>query len=476
MGGRRKENIKSTEMGGGGEGLVVDVVDYKVGEENVSSRRLGFQQLVELDLQAPDPRFIGGHSAFEVWRNNEQQMTEELKEELSRAFKLMQDSYLDVEGNPVRGVYIGRAFWVPGDPNPNGPRTADIRDKNVFMKMVERFWRFAIEHRYDQAVEGFEEDPDVALIVHPFINAGDYRPSYGRKELGEIRLPWSGGYIVCETKPNEGVRVRILANYGPDEVVKEFPSDDYLIDLDDQTIKKKVIRPKFWTLLPKPNSQVYEKTEIDPRFREQQTLTDVEILAIAEATTAAFENNPNTRIEFIMQPEGPVFTEIAPWENWDNLDLLRFKPGEVIESKVVRIEAEEDVEKITEETGIVYFAPEAHRRRTTDLFSMVARRIEEMGWNRARRREDKKIVCLVPGNSVTGHHAKVLADKKISMQLVGDLDFSDGDLVRVKCCDDGTSMVEYVDKYHGAVVDGDDFEMVARLGVGNKMKGVMWLG
>lgn len=414
-------------------GFVRPVLEY----ESLSTRIIGDQKLVECGLPAPEPTLVLGHQAFLDWKNN-RGMTGALSRAVGEAF----DQIRIV--NPNRGAYIGRAFYVPHVENPAGPRTADIWDKETYINEVVGFYDFVVRHGYD--VPG----ADIALELHPFINAFAVREKYGKLPLQEGELPWSGGYAVCSPDYKGGQVVRIIANFGPDEVVKHYLGDLFEVDVATETVIRKMISYKTKTLEPQRDTSDYVPVDIPSPWRDKPALTDRELLQVAAEAMKLFGKDPYNRLEFIMQPEGPVFREIAPWQEWDKLKLLKLKPGEEAVAPVVRLETEEDLKKIkSEEMNIVYFPASVTQQRKTDLFTLADLKIQE-----ARA----TMIALVFGNSMVSHPAKLLLEAGHSMLPQGTRDFQDGDLVKVSHGPDGLPLVEFVDPYHGAIVGFDEVD------------------
>ena len=434
----------------GSSGLVWPIMEYK----SRSNRIIGDQEIVRLGLPAPEPTFVIGHEAFLGWK--ESGMNEELKEQVGRSFDTIR------EANPERGVYLGRGFFVPGVDEPAGPRTAGIFNKEIYFKELDNFYRFVVEHGYDV------EEAEIALEMHPFINAFDKREYYGRVTLKEGELPWSGGYAVMSSDYESGKVVKILANFGPDEVVKHYLGDEFLVDTETENLLEKKIGYKSRTLRPKKDSSEYEPVSVPAKWRSRPALTTREVLEVADLAMAAFEKDRNLRVEFIMQPEGSVFREIAPFREWDKLELLKLKPGEEITGRVVRIEAGEDLKKIKGEEVVVYFPSEVFLNRNTDLFTLADVEAKKAGV--------EKLIALVYGTSMTSHAAKILLEKGYSLLPRGDIEYRDGDLVRVCCTPDNKPSVEFVDAYHDGVIDFEETEKLVKGVAGGKIANIVKVG
>lgn len=419
---------------------IFPVVEY----ESQASRIEGFQELFRYGLRAPTPMFILGHGAFTAYCEAGYQLPDQLKEEIGQAYEAMRTA------NPTRGPYIGRAFYIPGIDNPNGPRTAAIWDKDQYLEGVTRFYQFVLDHEYN--VGG----ADIALVFHPFISALEKRERYGGIEIGENELPFSAGYAVPESLPGRETQIRIIATFGSDEAVQSCPSDSYLVDSDRGTIFAKEVVLKTHTYVPVSGS-TYVESPIPPRFQSEQALTDEEAIAVAREATKVFGHRPQSRIEFIMQPDGIYVREIAPYALVSEHRLFTLPAGKRIVASVIRVESETDISKISGPEAIVFFPPEAFRSRTTDLFALVASLPTE------------RLVALVYGTLATSHMAKVLAEAGRSVILVRDTDFPEGEQLSVSSDAEGHPVVEYLDSYHDTIVPFSDVQKHAHRVAGNKV-------
>lgn len=412
-----------------------------------ASRIRGFQELFTYGLQAPTPMLVVGNEAFKEYVEHGS-ITPLLRASIEGAFDQIRTA------NPERGAYIGRAFFVPGIDNPNGPRTAGIYDKAEYVREVEKFYEFVITHGYHT-----QKEADIALVLHPFFRASDPRPTYGEILLKENeKLPWSGGVVVPHPEPGHLHQVKIVATFGADEAVKSYPSDVIHVDPERETVTHKEIALKDETTVPIEGSQYDEHYPIPPRFQLEQALRDAEALAVAQEATKVFTRRPNARIEFMMQKEGVFIREIAPWEPEDDTDLFRLKPEECITAPIVRITSEEDIAKIKGPEAIVYFPAEVYRRRTTDVFTTVA-----------HLPDVTHLIALCWGEITTAHALKVLGESGHSIIMVGDRDFPDGLEVGVYRGKDNKPVIEPLDPYYDAIIPLSDVHRLAHGEAGQKM-------
>ncbi|MBU1326507.1 PEP/pyruvate-binding domain-containing protein [Patescibacteria group bacterium] len=411
-----------------------------------ASRITGFRQLLEYGLKAPNPMLVLGHDAFVQWRE-EGGMTPPVEQAVRTAFRRIRTA------NPGRGAYIGRAFYVPGIDNPNGPRTAAIYDEDEYIHTIEQFYQFVTDQGYDKT-----PGADIALILHPFIHVMDERSTYCGKTIKEgEQLPWTGGYIVPAPAPGREHQVRIAATFGPDEAIQSSPYDEYLVDPRRETVFGKTIQFKPYTYVPKTGS-VYEPFPIPLDMQLEQALTDTEAIQIAQEAYKIMSRRPNVRIEFITQPDGVYFREIAPWEPLNELGLLRLDKGETVVAPVIRIRNNRDIRRVTGPRAIVYFGPEAFQQRQTDLFAQVA-----------YTPGIEKMVALVHGSVTTSHMARILGDAGHNVILVGDEEFTDGAVYQISQLENGDPMVEALNPYEKSVIPFDDVHSLQKGVAGMKV-------
>lgn len=415
--------------------------------ESPASRIRGFKELFEYGLNAPSPMLVLGHNAFDEYLINGK-LTPALEEAIGDAFDAIR------KANPSRGAYVGRAFYVPGIDNPNGPRTAGITDKAEYLKEVENFYRFVIAHSYDNVAGA-----DIALILHPFLKATDPRDSYGDIPINQQEiLPWSGGVVVPHSEPGREHQVKIVATFGSDEAVKSYPSDTYIVDPQRGTIQNKQIAIKNETTVPTSGSKYDEHFPIPSRFQTEQALTDREILMVAAEAEKVFSRRPLARLEFLVQKDGVYVREIAQWEPEDDMDLLRLGPNETITSHIVHIESASDISKIKGPDAIVYFSPQTYRERTTDIFAQVT-----------HIPGNQRLVALCWGEITTGHAVKVLSEAGFSVIFVGDKNFPDGLEVKISRGKDNAAIIEPLDRYYDAIVPLKEVQRLSRGEAGQKI-------
>lgn len=404
--------------------FVVPISEY----DSPSSRIRGFQEIEELGLKGPTPMMALTHDAFVRYLAFEG-LTPPVENAIRQAFRTIR------EANPSRGAYIGRAFYVPGIDNPHGPRTAAIYNEDQYVEEVIRFYEFVRTNNYHLSPEA-----NVALIFHPFINVGDRRESYGGRLLRDSeRLPWSGGYAILRPTPGNPECIEIAATFGPDEAVQSTPSDRFRVDPIEGTVLSKEVAYKDVTLVPGEGTE-YRLTPIPDAFRDKQSLTDEELIVVAREAWKVFKTRPDTRVEFIVQPDGIYIREIAPRGIIEIDRLFKFLEGEVMTGSIVEVRSKIDIARITGPEAIVYLHPDAFRERTTDIFALLV----NLGLQR--------LVAFTYGRSTTSHPTKVISEAGHSIIPWGAQLLRDGRRVAITRNPDGNPHVEFLDPYADAVV------------------------
>ncbi|MCL4360523.1 PEP/pyruvate-binding domain-containing protein [Patescibacteria group bacterium] len=410
--------------------------------ESPSSKLQGYQEMTKLGLRSPDPMFVLGHEAFVEYRDHG--LTDELAIEIGDVFDVIR------KANPTRGAYVGRAVYVPGVDNPKGPRSAAIYEKDEYVRQVLEIWDYAGANGYDQ------EGCDIALILHPFINVMDRRDYYGRIPVPEKeKLPWTGGYIVPTPVPGRPGLIKIVATFGADEAVQSCPTDTIYYDTERNSRTAMEIALKYRTLIPGIGNEYWPYT-VPKEFQLEPALTDRELLDLADQAAKVFATRPNSRLEFIVQEDGVYIREIAPYAP-DQDRLLHIVPGEAITGTIVRIETEDDLQKITGSHPIVYFGPGAFRNRASDLFHRVAT-IPGI----------ERVTALLYGSAETSHPARALIDSHHNVIHVGDRSYWDGERVNISLSEHGDPIIEFLDPYKRAIIDLTDYNLLRNREAGGK--------
>ena len=423
---------------------VVPIGEY----DSPSSRIRGFKEIEEFGLKSPTPMMALTHDAFMRYLTFDG-LTPTVEHAIRQAFRTIR------EANPLRGAYIGRAFYVPGIDNPHGPRTAAIYNEDQYVEEVIKFYEFVRSNGYH-----LHPESNIALIFHPFINVTDRREFYGGRLLRDSeRLLWSGGYAVLRPTPGNPECIEIVATFGPDEAVQSTPTDKDRVDPIEGTVLSKETAYKDVTLEPREGTE-YRLAPIPDAFRDKQSLTDEELIGVAREAWKVFKARPDTRVEFIIQPDGIYIREIAPRGIIEIDRLFKFSEGEEMVGSIVEIRSRADIANITGSEAIVYLHPDAFRERTTDVFALLV----NLGLQR--------LVALTYGRSTTSHPTRVITDAGHSVIPWGAHLLHDGRRVRISRNPDGNPHVEFLDPYRDAVVSlnetallmqGTDGQKVARV-------------
>lgn len=346
-------------------------------------RIIGLQKLSTSGLKIPSPIKIVTPLGFEHYcRSNK--LNKELKAAITAAFFKIRTK------NPQRGVYAGRAYFVPGIKHPPGPRSSSVKSADIILKEVKKLFDFAIKNKFAQ------KNSEIGVILYPFINP---------------KIPFGGGCVTPSSK-NKNLAI-IDAIFGVDEGVQSFHHDSYVVDLNKKLIVRKEIEVKTHCL--QVSSQLEYQTIVVPKnLQTSQVLKDKQILKITSDFQRFREKYGSHRLEFAVQPEGVYFRE-----------CVIFKPIKVggkevkITGSVLRISEPKDIKKINKNNQVVFIDPEIIRKRNMDLLTSLA-------FNIAR----KKII-LYPGSATTAHAATILRERGHILVFVGKQLFKSGRKVEV---------------------------------------------
>jgi hypothetical protein len=412
----------------GSQRFVLPITEYS----SPSSRITGVQELISCSLLTPSPMYVLGHSAFEEYKKSDG-FTPELSQQVVEAYQEIRKT------NPNRGAYIGRAYYVPGIEAPAGPRTAAIFDEESYLAEAEKFFQFAIENNYDIP------EADIAIVFHPFIHVAE------PLMIKNPPLEFPGGDVT----PLSQEEVLVRTTYGPDEAVQGFPHDEYKIKITPLEIRiLKTIGSKTTTLIPR-EAMEYEEIKLPPEYQDIQALTNLQIFSIAEAYHRIHNVHGPRRLEFIVQPEGIIFRECAPFEF--KPEQFSFLGNEDVVEPVVRITSQGDLAKLTPPTAIVYLPPKLFKQRNIDLFALIASFAKEKNIN---------LTILSHGSIATAHLVRIFADLGHSVIFVGDEDFTEEEKVRV-FGENGSLKWERITE-KGLIIDLKDVTSHPQVEVGGK--------
>ncbi|MBU0619380.1 hypothetical protein KKD62_04055 [Patescibacteria group bacterium] len=347
------------------------------------NRIIGLQKLSVSGLKIPSPIKIIEPLSFEHYRNSKK-FSKELKAAITAAFLKIRAK------NPHRGVYAGRAYFVPGIKHPPGPRSSSVKSGEIILKEVKKLFEFAIKNKFDQ------KGSEIGVILYPFINP---------------KIPFGGGCITPSLK-NKNLAV-IEAIFGVDEGVQSFPHDTYIVDFHKKLIISRKVEIKSRCLQVSSELE-YQTMAVPKQLQATQVLRDEQIFKI----TADFRRFTNKyglhRLEFAVQPEGIYFRE-----------CVIFKPVKVeekglkIKASVLRISKPEDIKKIKQNNRVIFIDPQIIRKRNMDLLTSLAFNIV------------RKKIILYPGSASTAHAATILRERGHILVFVGKEIFKSGQKVDI---------------------------------------------
>lgn len=350
-------------------------------------RIIGLQKMVLGGLTIPFPIKILSPQAFEIYKKD-RKLNDELSKQIIKAFDEIRQK------NPERGVYAGRAYYVPGLSQPPGPRSSSVTDSKVILEEVIKLFEFAIENSFD--VKGSE----IGVIFYPFINPF---------------LPFGGGSVTPSLKKGNYCLIEYIL--GNDEGVQSFPHDTYVVDLDKIKIIDKNIEQKTEYL--QATSQLgYETLTVPNEYKDKQLLDDEVILEITKKYKKFFQTYGHHRLEFAFQKEGVFFRECVPFQEIEDETQNLFISG-----KVVGISSLDDLSKVNQKDKILFLDPLIIQTRNMDLLTNLAFHVEH-----------KKII-LYPGSASTAHAATILRERGHTLVFVGNEKYQQGQNVQIEILD-----------------------------------------
>lgn len=351
---------------------VKELVTYKT----KCQRLLGFKKLQKAKLRIPSPLFILSHQAFILYKKK--RSFKPLQKEIEAAFFLIKKK------NPKRGVYCGRAFFVPGIENPPGPRSTSGTPEDL-VKAAQAMFDFAIKNKYNK------KGAEIGAIFHPWINP---------------KTPLGGGCAALST--NREKTIIIEAIYGLDEGVQSFPHDIYLVNFLGERILKKEVPLKKECL--EVNDQFEVKTApVAKKFWSKQVLSDELIKEVARGLRRFIKLFGPHRIEFAFE-EKLFWRECLPF-------LVKKEKKASFKGRVLRISKREDLEKVNKGAKIIFIDPLVIKKRKMNLLTVLA----------ARAKGSK--IILYPGSATTAHAATIFREMGHQVIYVGDKIFADGEKV-----------------------------------------------
>lgn len=353
---------------------VKDLKDY----DTLTARIQGLKKLVAVRLQTPWPIKTIVKEGFIDYKKAGK-LPDILKQQIVKAFKEIRRQ------NPYRGVYAGRAYYVPGVDDPPGPRSSSVRTRQVILQEVKKLYDFAIESKYDQ-----KENAEIGVIFYPFINPGDPSPD---PKIPDLQYP--GGCVA----PGERNTAIIEAIYGADEGVQSFPHDTFVVDLEKAKIISRDIAHKTKSLRA-TNELTYETVKVLPEFRDKATLDDRTLLNLAQDFQKLTKRFGPHRVEYVLQPEGIVFRECVPFKMEKQEEISAQGAVEVVSCS-------KDIARLGKNAKIVFVDPVIIRERNMDLLTELAFETPH------------KLIVLFPGSATTAHAATLLRERGHKVIYIG---------------------------------------------------------
>jgi len=347
-------------------------------------RIIGLQKLKEAGLDIPSPIKIVLPRAFKDYKKNKK-FSKLFIKEVTEAF------YSIRKINPNRGVYAGRAFYVPEIKQPPGPRSSSVREVGIILKEVKKLFDFAIKNKFDK------KGSEIGSIFYPFISP---------------KLPFSGGCITPSTIEKNIIVIEAI--YGVDEGIQTLPHDVYHVDVTKNKIVEKKIAEKLSCL--EASSQLkYSKRKVPKKLQLSQVISDELILIIARYFTKFILQFGSHRLEFAVQSEGVYFRECVPFA------LTKIQDKKInIKGSVIKVSSIKDLKNIGENNKIVFIDPKIIQTRNFDLITSLAFNFSE-----------QKII-LYPGSVTTAHAATVLRETGHTVVFVANQSFKTKDKVEIK--------------------------------------------
>ncbi len=347
------------------------------------NRVQGLQKLKVSGLLISSPIKVIVPSAFKTYLKKHK-LISDAQQEIVTAFKEIRSQ------NPHRGVYIGRAYYVPGIKHPPGPRSSSVTSWEVALKEVIKLYEFAISNHFNV------KNSEIGIILYPYINP---------------RIPYGGGCITPDVdKQNTAV---IEAIYGVDEGVQSFSHDTYWVDLEKKEIVKKVIEEKK-QCLEVSDELSYETKTVPDKLRNSQVLRDEDILTTACDYKKFVTQFGKHRLEFASQIEGIYFRECVPFYQVGQKSIEM-----QIKDKILKISSSAEIKKVSKNHRIIYIDPKIIQKRNMDLLTSLAFNIPH-----------KKII-LYPGSASTAHAATILRERGHVLVFVGNKKFNTGQKVKI---------------------------------------------
>lgn len=347
-------------------------------------RIVGLQKMIKSGLPTATPFKIILPKAYLEYKKS-QTLSPQLIKEIRQAFNEIRALY------PKRGVYAGRAYYVPGIKQPPGPRSSSVKTPEVIIQEVVKLFEFAQNNHFDKP------GSEIGVIMHPFLNP---------------KLPFGGGCITPSTEAPHSCKIECL--YGNDEGVQTFPHDNYLVDHQSGIILDKDI-PIKKSYLQATTQYGYETLNTPVKYQKSQILDDQTIRQLTQHFTDYNSQHGPHRLEFAFLEEGVKFLECVPFK-----EIISTQNDKHLTGTLTRISRLSDLDNITDKQELLFLDPQIIKDRNMDLLTTLAMSVK------------RKKVVLYPGSATTAHAATILRERGHILVFVDNQEYQTGDHVRVE--------------------------------------------
>ncbi len=275
-----------------------------------NARLDGLIKLRQAGLRVPDPIFVVTNEAFVDYKRHGGRFSNSVLLALTASFRQLMESKVGA------GVAVRRAYYIPGIPNPPGPRSLVVRDFRGFVSNLRGIFDYAIQAEYDKEIEG--EAAQIAAFAHPFIDPNP--PEFGGS-ASVVRFRGKRLIIVIESL------------YGNDEGIFTFPHDDYWVNY--KTLK---FVGRAYNELPTLHKTICvrlgkgkksQTAKVPSQLQDRKVMTEDQVKQLAQNVKRFREfYNSNYRLEFDWISTGLYFTECAAFDEKDFLRQYLIDPHE----------------------------------------------------------------------------------------------------------------------------------------------------
>ncbi len=350
--------------------------------ENKCNRVIGHQKLNAIGLQIASPLYVTTHQAFLAYKKV-RRFPKVFLDELRIAFRDIRNE------NKNRGVYAGRAYYVPSYESPPGPRSSSVTDEKIIIHEIKKLFDFAIHNKFD------EPGAQIGTILHPFISP---------------KIPYGGGSITPMVDGKSKVVIETI--YGVDEGIQTLPHDTYVVDYTNERIVERTLTTK--TECMETTSQLSISMVSVPRqLQKSAVMIDQDILQLARSYNNFSSIFGPHKIEFASQPEGIFFLECVPFRPDISKKTVEAK------GRVKTISSIGDIKTVSLQDTIIAIDHHVIRQRNMDVITTLAFSLPP------------KRIILYPGSASTAHSATILRERGHVLVFVKQERFHSNDCVEI---------------------------------------------